>query len=410
MSKIVRALCVAATFCLLFLAVRALAILPMSKQALIEEKYDSWTGVLRLWTYEGWASGNGTLTGWLNACVERFEKAHPGVYVQAKAVDAEAIRALGESGINPPDLILFPPGLLNAPNHLCPLAIDAPLIRPLSASGRCDGTVYALPVAMGTYAWAYNSARLAAIPPTWASEDIALRTQDDTSVHSWSGAILALCSGLDSAQEASPALPGVDLGLPDIQAAPTAKASGLEDDGVPCSLPENFGFSNRAFEDFLSGGADVIPVTQRQLRRLELLSESGRAPDWTVAMPGAYALADQLALMAIVDWPRQDQQARQELCADFIAHLLTDESQARLRTARAFPVTEGIYAYEGGGAMASLEASLREKALLVPPAFGSAWHAELARLLEEFTAGRVSAREAIRRANRLFAENTNFSP
>ena len=45
---------------------------------------------------------------WLNRAISAFEKGHEGVYIQARKVDAEALRTFASSGVNPPDMILFP--------------------------------------------------------------------------------------------------------------------------------------------------------------------------------------------------------------------------------------------------------------------------------------------------------------
>ena len=34
-------------------------VLPLDRQPLIEKKYAGWSGVLRLWVFEGWPCGSG---------------------------------------------------------------------------------------------------------------------------------------------------------------------------------------------------------------------------------------------------------------------------------------------------------------------------------------------------------------
>ena len=45
---------------------RFMRALPQSNDALISKRYEGWSGVLRLWVYEGWQPGNGSLVPWLN--------------------------------------------------------------------------------------------------------------------------------------------------------------------------------------------------------------------------------------------------------------------------------------------------------------------------------------------------------
>ena len=109
MRRAVSILCVLILIPLLLLFLQIRAELPTETAPLVQEKYDSWAGVLRLWVYEGWAAN---ATTWLNRAASSFEAAHDGVYIETRKVDAAALRDFLTSGVNPPDMILFPPGLL----------------------------------------------------------------------------------------------------------------------------------------------------------------------------------------------------------------------------------------------------------------------------------------------------------
>ena len=112
MRKLRNVLCLV---CLALLApalVLARRALPQDSRALVAKKYAGWSGVLRLWIFEGWQPGDGTAL-WLNRCIAGYERRHPGVYVQPQDEDAGAIASFRDSGILPPDLLLFPPGLLD---------------------------------------------------------------------------------------------------------------------------------------------------------------------------------------------------------------------------------------------------------------------------------------------------------
>ena len=115
--------------------------LPVDVQPLIEVKYGGWSGVLRLWVCEGWASGR--CAGWLNRCIAAYEKSRPGVYVQPQYVDVDAIASLDESGIALPDLVLMPPGTGADARWFIPLAPDLRLREGLPGS---IGEPLALPV------------------------------------------------------------------------------------------------------------------------------------------------------------------------------------------------------------------------------------------------------------------------
>ena len=140
---------------LLFLHIRAS--LPGDAGPLIREKYGGWSGVLRLWIYEGWEAN---AVPWLNRAISGFEKGHEGVYIQARKVDAEALRTFASSGVNPPDMILFPPGLLDNPEALAAVG-ELPALR---AGLAACAKGYAAPVLMGGYAWVYDRQALEGPP------------------------------------------------------------------------------------------------------------------------------------------------------------------------------------------------------------------------------------------------------
>ncbi|HIU33360.1 MAG TPA: extracellular solute-binding protein [Candidatus Pullichristensenella excrementigallinarum] len=393
MRRCISILCLLIMVALCFLMARISQELPGDPTALVAEKYAGWSGVLRLWIYEGWSCGAGSLSGWLNQCIASFEKAHPGVYVQPKYVDAQAIRQLAESGIYPPDMVLFPTGLLEGWKSLQALGEISGLRPELSNAGQG----YAAPVAMGAYAWVYNRDLLDKLPADWSEIDVPIGSPEDGDFASYSGALLALCSDLSSpeAQEMELALPGLDLGLPtgEPTAAPTALPSPA--DGLPCRLPEGFSASQSAYTDFVNGDLAAIPVTQRELQRLSTLSESGKGPHWAVSIPGEWTFVDQILYLGIVARDPEAPDGRQEICEQFLAFLLTEDCQKNLASSGAFPTIslEGIYAQHS--AYASLEAALAQKKLIVPAAFGNAWREDARILLERFAQGAVSAREGL---------------
>ena len=150
MHRLRTALCLALLLALVPLLALARNVLPQDNRDLVAKKYAGWSGVLRLWVFEGW-DGGGSLAAWLNRCIERFERRHPGVYIQPQPVDAGAMAAFGASGIRPPDMLLFPPGLLDSPEGLAAVDISEALREPLRRCGVWNGTTFAAPVASGDF-------------------------------------------------------------------------------------------------------------------------------------------------------------------------------------------------------------------------------------------------------------------
>ena len=243
------------------------ASLPSDAGPLIREKYDGWSGVLRLWVYEGWEAN---AMGWLNRAISAFEKEREGVYIQARKVDAAALRDFATSGVNPPDMLLFPPGLLDGPEGLAAVG-ELPALR--AGLATCaDG--YAAPVLMGGYAWVYDRQALEGPP---GEADAAVCAPE--SAYSCPPAAWMLLLTGEREAEVELEAPGLDLGLP--ASAEVGTASPVNDD---------------AYGAFTRGESPALVATQAEVRRLTALAEAGRGPDWAAAATGEAMLADQLLL------------------------------------------------------------------------------------------------------------------
>ena len=356
---------------LLFLHIRAS--LPGDAGPLIREKYGGWSGVLRLWIYEGWEANAMT---WLNRAISSFEKGHEGVYIQARKVDAEALRSFTSSGVNPPDMILFPPGLLDNPEALAAVG-ELPALR---AGLAACAKGYAAPVLMGGYAWVYDRQALEGPP----AEEDTVACAPAGAYSSPPAALMLLSTGPREAEVELEA-PGLDLGLP--ANAAVEEASPVNED---------------AYGAFTRGEIPALVATQAEARRLTALAETGRGPDWAAAATGEAMLADQLLLLGIVDWPRADIAERQALCREFLLHLLGAETQATLDTCGALPVIEGLSVYGGENGYAALEAAA-SLPLLIPPVFGQEGQEALAAVSGAFLNGEIDAAEGLARLRAAFS-------
>ena len=413
MRKLRIALCALCLALLALLLPVAWRTLPVDTRPLIAEKYAGWSGVLRLWVYEGWPCGGGSIAPWLNRCVGLFEKSHPGVYIQPQYVDAGAIASLNDSGILPPDLLLFPPGLLETPVGLAPLAVPDGLRGALADCGRWRGETYAAPVAMGGYLWAWNVALTDGVPETWRDGGAVLAVPTPEAWRRWDVALLALCSGRyaaapsggSSARDVA-APRALDIGLAaDDTPAPSPSPTPDPAATLPRRLPENFKYDGDAWRHFINGEAAAMPVTQREARRLQALSDQGKGPDWQLSR-GDGAFSDQLLCLAVVDRP--DGAERRALCQAFLSLLLTDECQGGLCLASAFAVTDAESGYEPGDPLAAMDAALRDAGLCVPPVFGSGWVSAAEGIVREFITGTGEAPSLWPRLRKLLAEYPNI--
>ena len=412
MRKLRICACLLGLVLLVPLLLHARQILPMDTRPLVAEKYAGWSGVLRLWVFEGWPCGTGSVSPWLNRCVALFEKRHPGVYVQPRAVDEGAIASLNDSGILPPDMILFPPDLLKSPEGLLPIDLPGPLRPALSGCGLWDGRLYAVPVAMGGYAWAWNTGLLERIPNTWRETDATLAVPPPERWRRWDAALLALCSGQyrESAAEEGPTAEnspshGVDLGLTESATPVPTVAPPADGDALPRRLPVDFRFDEDAWRRFINGDIAAIPVTQREVRRLQALSEQGKGPDWRLT-PGDAPFSDQLLSLAVVD--RENAESQQALCLAFLSLLLSDECQGDLHTVSAFSVTGTPSGYSAGDPLASMDDFLRSDSLRTPNSFDPDWTTAAESIVREFMSGAREAPELWRRLGNRLVQNPNY--
>lgn len=366
-------------------------VLPIDTRPLVAEKYAGWSGVLNLWIYESWPCGSGHISPWLNQCITGFEKAHPGVYVQPQLVDAGAITSMNDSGIPLPDMLLFPPNLLASPKGLLPMTTPEELRPSLCHSGQWDGTAYAIPVVMGGYLWALNTDLIDTLPDSWHDTDAVLSVPPPEPGRRWDAALLGLCAGRfapsdpGSTTKTAPSYAGeVELGLAGGE-TPVPTASPAPNLSTPSCrrLPTDFRYDEDAWRHFANGESAAMPVTQREIRRLQALSDQGKGPQWQLR-PGDYGFTDQLLAMAIVD--RAENADRHALCDDFIAWLLSDTCQSTLYRACAFAVTDVSSGYNASDPLSILDNLLRDSRLSVPRIFDRQWVSDAEEIVRKFTA------------------------
>lgn len=362
------------TICLLMLALTVPAAytmhkaLPTNRQPMIERKYGGWSGVLRLWVRESWQDN---CSAWLNRCIAIYEKRHPGVYVQPEYVDAGALSA---EGLLPPDMIMFPPGALDG-NGLTGLDLDAPLRPCLPRNDR------AVPVMLGGYLWACNAELLEGLPDSWREAGATVCAPEDDADHQWGAALLALCSSKHNPAQAGPTdapRDEIELGL----AGEATEATPSPTQGtLSCLLPEGFAQDGDAWRRFINGEAAAMPVTAREIRRLQALSNQGKGPDWHLGAAGDAAFTDQVLYIGMCE--SQDPEKRL-LCNAFINHLLTDECQKMLGRIGACAVTGADSGYAPADDLCRMDQLLRDLPLIVPAPFDTAWREDVGRIVREF--------------------------
>ena len=402
--KWIRRIAVYAVFFALLASIPRVLSLPASPpDGLAARKYEGYTGVLKLWVCEDWSGG--ALCAWLNRCLTAFEKSHKGVYVQLTQVSRETMARYTSAQVIPPDALIFAPGMLEGTKGLARLKTDAALRDSIVRMGRTEEGLYALPVALGGYGFAVNRSLLGSLPNDWSAVELPARKNApavmnvpaDDDAHSWSAALIALLSGAYAGENGAPprAGEGLDFGLPTATpAAQTTQPPRLLENALPRELPADFRQRESVYAAFTKGQTAAIPVTQRELHRLALLADQGKAPDCFAAVSGT-PFTDQAALFAINDAERPDRQARVALCRALLSHLLSDEMQQKLTIARAFRATDGAPLYPAQSEMGILEAHLSQPSLLAAPAFSNSWRQEACVLCDRMQSGELTPRETM---------------
>lgn len=393
MKRTLRLFCLLTLALLLPASLRIFRDLPADAHPYVEKKYAGWSGVLRAWVCTQWEP-DGSFVSWLNACAGDFEKGHEGVYIEVTPVTPDAMRAMNESGIRPPELVFFSPGVLTGADALVPVASEESLRRELRNCGRGR----ALPVALGGYIWVYNRALC---PEGFILPEIPVLLPDDSG-RSFSAALIALmCEAPDAPGEGleTPSDPGIDLGLEAF--APVRGGVSFAEACAADSEPESPGSENvaplvfaDALERFIAGELAALPVSQRELSRLARLREAGRGPDWACAETGAAAYADQLLLAGAVAQPDGEGAAREALAGEFIALLCGEEMQRRLTEIGAFSVT-GARIHSYFSACAPLDALLNGRRLIAIDGFSEYSPLDFGGIVRDFCAGRMEQDAAI---------------
>lgn len=325
--------------------------LPADTGGLTEKKYGAWSGVIRIWAEEGCGAA-----GWLNACAELFEKRNDGIYINVQTVSSEALGAYADSGINPPDIMVYSRGAVG----------DASMLSPITAAYPLRDGVYqdtcAVPVLLRPYIWIYDAAAYDVLPGDMYGVRAACAPED-------AAALAALCSGLRPKEGEKVVLPGLDLGL-----GGDAEVTEAPREGVPCRVAADI-IKEAPAELFAAGECEAF---------VGGIDDALRNEGCGAAATGEYAYAEDAVMLSIV----RKADGRGEACRAYL-DLLMSEGQALAARARAFPAAVGASAWAGDMLMAHVEEALTGKIWLTGTYDTGAVYL--------YIEGNISADEAVRR-------------
>lgn len=289
MRRIISLACLLACVWIAAAALTLRSMLPLNTHPLIAKKYTGWSGVLRIWANEDAESYN----AWMNRRIAAFEKSHEGVYIQIRYVSSGAFETLNDSGIRPPDMVLF---------------------------GHDAQTFSCTPLIYENFSWALNRETVPRIPQDWTGLRVG-RLPDGE--HDWSSAMAGLCSGLFPIVGEEIALPDVDLGL--TGASSESEESHFE--SAPCIMTNDLTIADDIVAQFARGELDAIVISDAEAAQLNRLSEKGKCVEWVRAESGAQPYREVSLQIGLIDaadvWATQ----RRALCNEFL-NLLQSEFES----------------------------------------------------------------------------------
>lgn len=313
--------------------------------------------VLRIWVSEEWTGS----TAWLEKQGAEFERAHPGISLRIRRAQASELR-MPDAVL--PDMLLFAPGTLDAPDALLyPVYGDTPVRLELCSAARWQGTQWGVPVAMGGYAMlvnteGYRDPAQSPLEPEAAAQAVRKARGKEPARYALQCAQAGALAYPTALLAQGGALRG---GWP--QGIAQGRGSGvLMDDFARCT-------QDKAYADFTSKRAMALLGTQRDIRKFSALVDAGKGFDFRVEVP-QQAFTDQLLFVGVLSDAAKNQE-RLELCTQFLWHLIDDTAQQSLTNYGLFPVRADVAGYNAENTpwLHALAQVLAQEDIWVPNAF-----------------------------------------
>lgn len=315
--------------------------------------------VLRIWVCEEWTGS----TTWLEKQGAEFERMNPGITLRIRRAQASELLT---PDVVLPDMLLFAPGTLDAPDALLyPVYGDTPVRPEISSAVQWRGTQWGVPVAMGGYAVlvnteGYRDPEQSPLEPEAAAQAARKARGKESARYALQCAQAGVLSYPTALLAQGGALRG---GWP--QGIAQGRGSGvLPDDFARCT-------QDKAYADFTSKRAMALLGTQRDIRKFSALVNAGKGFDFRVEAP-QQAFTDQLLFAGVLGDAAQNQQ-RLDLCTRFLWHLIGEGAQQSLTDYGLFPVRADVAGYNAENTpwLHALAQVLSQEDIWVPNAF--AW-------------------------------------
>ena len=279
--------------------------------------------LLRIWVVSSVGGGE----SWLKEQLRLFERKHPGVMTYLRAVSPDE---LAEPEAVLPDLVLYTPGTLTAPEtYFAPLSAPGGLREPLLRCGRWKGQQYGLPLCWGGYVLCMDGA----LEPESASTP----------------APTTLLGRPAATPEASASPQPYPYEAAMASAVPLAAPGGCGTLALCCllepslrpPLPEGFASPAEVYAAFRSRSCASAVLTTGQLTALASLASSGKGFAYRTMVPGQ-VITDQVWLGSVIHG------AEDSAAPELLAFLTSREAQQRLSGQGLYPALAELTLYFSG--------------------------------------------------------------
>lgn len=325
------------------LTFRSLPVFPLPGDNQTGAAFSGFSGVLRLWICEENSAARDSLSAWLIHESTQFEKTHDGIYVQITPVSAETLGAFSYAAALPPDMAVFTPGILKNTEGL--VKTNASHLLRKELQGYENG--FCVPIAMNAACWVICGDT----PETLSGKTLLIDEGCENA------ALYALTSDVRPPNQDDMNF-GIDLGL---DAPDHAFKTPVPIQTVPINPGNLSRISKNACAAFIKGDGDALFISGKTLSGLT----EGSFLDFSIVHSGQFYI-DALSLLSVTDTPDKE---KRKACEEFLCHLLSEESQARLASFGAFSVLENASIYGAKKYYSDLEMFLARGSIQAGSAF-----------------------------------------
>ena len=296
-------------------------------------------GILNVLLVSTWDVGRSSRSSWMQRRSAEFEKKHPGVLLDIRAMDVEQMAVTEAAGLPGADILCFGTGALQAPESLQPWRSDVPDMRIKAAQGR-QNEVVALPLMFNLPVVLTHDALCAAAGAQMPANGV------------WDAA--SLRSAVDAVKEKQGKKGnGWDISMSATSSLPVALAKAIQGE-VHAGVPDTFGTvaPKGAWQAYAEENRTGFLVgTTWEYYRMQTLLQNGRGFSVTPALIEGAEWSDQVQWIALTQSLSEE---KRPVCEAYIRFVLSESVQKTLKEIGVFSVLSDLRMETDDMAMAQL--------------------------------------------------------